>query len=151
MEAFVNLRDKSVKYSSNKGEELPFNDKMFDLLIVDNVLDHCENPLQVLSEIKRVLKEDGLVYFRQNTYNYYGKAIRAIMEFFLIDRGHPFTFTKSGLRKFFQQYDFEILKSKSNGYFDTWKGEITSGNAKNMLKALLFVTRDRLTVLLKNR
>ncbi len=151
VDTFVKLRDQKVNYSSDKGESLSFRDNMFDLLIVDNVLDHCENPELVLAEMKRVLKPDGLIYFRQNTYNFYGKTIRLLMELFLIDKGHPFTFTKTGLRKMFNRFEFTTLQSKHNGYFDTWKSELTSGSVKDFIKAFLFVTRDRMTVLLKNR
>jgi len=151
VDKFVKMRDETVKYSADKGEMLPFEDSKFDLLIVDNVLDHCENPEKVINEIKRVLKPDGLIYFRQNTYHLWGKAIRAIMEIFLIDKGHPFTFTKTDLRKLFEKFKFSTLQSKHNGYFETWKGELTSGNGKDLVKALLLVTRDRITLLLKNQ
>jgi SAM-dependent methyltransferase len=151
VQEFANMRDKEVKYSADKGEKLPFEKDTFDLLIVDNVLDHCERPELVMSEMKRVLKPEGIIYFRQNAYNLWGKTIREIMELFLIDKGHPFTFTKTDLRKLFDKFNFSALQSKHNGYFETWKRELTSGSMKDLVKALLFVTRDRITLLLKNQ
>ena len=38
---------------------LPFNDGMFDSVILCFVLEHLHNPLQVLNELKRVLKTGG--------------------------------------------------------------------------------------------
>lgn len=150
VDEFIKIRDKKVKYSANKGEELPFDNKMFDLLIVDNVLDHCEQPENVLAEMKRVLKTNGFIYFRQNTYNWWGKTLRTIMEFFVIDKGHPYTFTKTNLKVFFEKYCFTPIIKTHNGYFSTWKSEMTSGNTKDFIKAILFVTRDKTTLLLKN-
>ena len=148
---FIRARDQSVRYFTAKGEDIPFEDGMFDLVILDNVLDHCENPTKVISEIKRVLKIGGVLYFRQNTYNFYGKLFRSIMELFLIDKGHPYTFTKTYLRKCLKQQGLKFVTSTRSGYWATWKSEILSGNLKDKVKALLFVTRDRVTYLIRKQ
>lgn len=44
------------------GNELPFDDDIFDLVYSFHVLEHVENVENSLSEIKRVLKSDGVVY-----------------------------------------------------------------------------------------
>ncbi len=56
-EEWVRLRDPEVKYQKGKGENLPYKEEFFDLIILDNVLDHCENPVLVLDEVHRVLKK----------------------------------------------------------------------------------------------
>lgn len=146
---FTSLRDELVKYSEAKGESLPFADNEFDLIILDNVLDHCESPSDVLSEIIRVLKRGGLIYFRQNTYNYYGKFMRSLMELIKIDKGHPFTFTKTDLRKLFEKNRLVKLSTDRVGYFPTWKNELMSSALKDKIKAFLFITRDKVTYLLR--
>jgi ubiquinone/menaquinone biosynthesis C-methylase UbiE len=146
---FTEQRDSSVIYKNEKGESLSFSDNYFDLLIMDNVLDHCENPKLVFEEAKRVLKKGGFIYFKQNTYHIWGKLIRSIMEFFVIDKGHPFTFLKSDLQKLVNESNFIVLSKHNNGYFKTWKKEFSSNFAKDKIKALLFVTRDKVTCLLK--
>ncbi len=148
-QSFLNQRDGEVIYSEEKGESLSFSDDQFDIVIMDNVLDHCENPNLVISEVKRVLKNGGYIYFKQNTYNYWGKFVRNIMELFVIDKGHPFTFTKNNLKKLIKGNDFTIIKHSRSGYLKTWKKEVTSPGAKNKTKAMLFVTRDKVTCLLK--
>ena len=44
------------------GHHLPLPDGMFDAVVVQAVLEHVLQPAQVVSEIWRVLKDDGLVY-----------------------------------------------------------------------------------------
>ena len=145
---FSSARDKNVKYQQAKAEELPFENNIFDFIIIDNVLDHCEDPIKVLSEMKRVLKTNGIIYFRQNTYHLWGKIIRKGIELFKIDKGHPHTFLKSELKKLFFNNKMEILLFNESGYFQTWLREIKSSRFYDKIKALIFATRDKTTFIL---
>ena len=40
---------------------IPFDDKSFDSVLLDNVLEHIEKPSLLFKEIRRVLKPDGLL------------------------------------------------------------------------------------------
>ena len=51
------------------GEQLPFDDLSFDVVLSDNVVDHAENPRRILEEITRVLKPGGLLYFTVNVHH----------------------------------------------------------------------------------
>lgn len=146
---FSDYRDKNVIYKTGAGENLPFEKEFFDLIIIDNVLDHCDNPALVLDEVKRVLKKNGIVFLRQNTYHLWGKFIRIIMEFFKIDKGHPHTFTKRGLKKIISGKNFVILSSNRGSYLKTWLKEIKSRRLLDKIKALLLVNRDKVTLVLK--
>lgn len=43
-------------------EKLPFPDSTFDVILFTHVIEHLRNPLFVASEIRRVLKQDGIIY-----------------------------------------------------------------------------------------
>jgi 2-polyprenyl-6-hydroxyphenyl methylase/3-demethylubiquinone-9 3-methyltransferase len=43
-------------------EALPFDDATFDLVLLDNVLEHVRDPARALAEAHRVLRPDGLLY-----------------------------------------------------------------------------------------
>lgn len=43
-------------------ETLPFKDKSFDVVITNHVLEHVPDQVKHLSEIRRVIKDDGIVY-----------------------------------------------------------------------------------------
>jgi SAM-dependent methyltransferase len=44
-----------------KPNMIPFGDKTFDSVMLDNVLEHIESPSLLFKEIRRVLKPEGLV------------------------------------------------------------------------------------------
>ena len=50
------------------GEYLPFKDITFDIVLCLNVLDHVQSPIHTLKEIKRVLKEGGVLALWLQTY-----------------------------------------------------------------------------------
>jgi len=51
------------------GENLPFSDKSFDIVISDNVLDHTLDTEKILFEIHRVLRDDGVLYLAINLHH----------------------------------------------------------------------------------
>lgn len=51
------------------GEDLPFEDSSFGIVLCDNVVDHAENPRKIVAEIARVLMPGGLLYFTVNVHH----------------------------------------------------------------------------------
>jgi ubiquinone/menaquinone biosynthesis C-methylase UbiE len=57
------------------GNRFPFTDKFFDLAWADFVLEHVEQPVLILKEIRRVLKPGASFYFRTPNKNHYVSTI----------------------------------------------------------------------------
>ena len=51
------------------GENLPFEDGAFDVVLCDNVVDHAENPRRILEEIVRVMAPGALLFFEVNVHH----------------------------------------------------------------------------------
>jgi len=51
------------------GEQLPFADTSFDIVLCDNVVDHAENPAGIVHELVRILRPGGLLYFTVNIHH----------------------------------------------------------------------------------
>ena len=51
------------------GEQLPFEDSSFEVVLCDNVVDHAQSPRRIVEEITRVLAPGGLLYFTVNVHH----------------------------------------------------------------------------------
>lgn len=109
----------SVNFIEGRAENLPFEDNSFDVVILANVLDHVETPDKALSEIKRVLKPEGIFHFENLFYQSGFLAISKIWgpikqaltkEIFNIH--HPFMFKLKDLQRLISQ-KFSIIHEES--------------------------------------
>lgn len=66
-----------------RGEDLPFEDGTFDLITANMVVEHLEDPRQVLQEVQRVLKPGGRLIFHTPNYRYYLIRLAALTPDFL--------------------------------------------------------------------
>lgn len=110
------LRGNGVKNIQGMGEKLPFQDNFFDLIIINNVLDHCQEPKKVLEEINRCLKKEGILYTETNVRPIYLFPFLKLIWWtkILTARGHPYLFLPNTLRKLIETCNFEILSKWSN-------------------------------------
>jgi 2-polyprenyl-6-hydroxyphenyl methylase/3-demethylubiquinone-9 3-methyltransferase len=61
-----------INYQVSGGESLPFAASVFDVVVCVDVLEHVEDLQRVLSEVRRVLRPDGIFLF--DTINRTGPA-----------------------------------------------------------------------------
>lgn len=97
------------------GEKIPFNNNFFDIVLLPNVLDHTLDPKKVLSEIHRVLKDDGILYF--DVYFYQKNFLRLAKIWGILKKtikkqtfnpAHPYMFTLDEVKKIIS-HDFKII------------------------------------------
>lgn len=110
-----NLSYKNVTFLEARGENLPFKDKFFDVVILANVLDHVESPDKVLLEINRVLKNNGIFHFENLFYqkNFIKLAkiwggIKQILTQEMFNIHHPYMFQLKDLKKILSKYFLSI-------------------------------------------
>jgi ubiquinone/menaquinone biosynthesis C-methylase UbiE len=53
-----------VSFTTGHGEDIPFGDDEFDAVVVDDVLEHVQNPERTMKECRRVLKPGGLAIIK---------------------------------------------------------------------------------------
>jgi ubiquinone/menaquinone biosynthesis C-methylase UbiE len=63
MDRNLGSQSDNVAFIRGDAELLPFAPESFDVLICNHVYEHTDNAQQLLSEIGRVLKADGVCYF----------------------------------------------------------------------------------------
>lgn len=135
--ALIRHRSPDVRYQSVRGEELPFPDAHFDLVILDNVIDHVRNADGVMREIRRVLGEKGVLFFTVNLHPLWGSLLHRMLSKTGVDKGHPHTFTLDGARDLLRQHGFGIRHEEWQDYGEAKRADLSSASAKDRLKGLL--------------
>ena len=83
----------------------PFVDNVFDAVLIEEMLEHCQAPHRVISEIYRVLKENGTL------------IMTVPFLFPLHDRPHDyFRFTEFGLRHLLGDFNSVLVNPHHSGY-----------------------------------
>ena len=89
--------DENLTLLSNKGEKIDLDSNSVDLILSTNVLDHCDDPDGLISEVFRILKPDGMFFPSVHLVYDYLKLLSPFIKYF--DTNHPHHFTKSLLSK----------------------------------------------------
>lgn len=115
-----NIRLKKV----NVNQGLPFRDEKFDVITTIAVLEHLFDPYFVISEARRVLKKNGIIFIEVPNIAF---ILRRLELLFGIlpgtsnqsgwDGGHLHYFTESSLKKLLEDSGFQVIKITGSGIF----------------------------------
>ncbi|MDH5733499.1 MAG: class I SAM-dependent methyltransferase [Candidatus Bathyarchaeota archaeon] len=128
-----------AEHIQGRGEELPFKDETFDVIMCLNTLDHTQNPYKVLKEIRRCLKRTGTLLFYVNTFSTF-KTIRKKLG--IIDAPHPHHFSDSEVSYMFQRLGFDLNKHmyKKVGFdFQRIKQQIRGRGVSSAVRELIAI------------
>lgn len=107
-----------VKTIAAHGESVPLDDASFDVVISDNVVDHARSPARIVSELVRVLRPGGILYFTVHVHHplyehasHLHGAWRALGLPFEVGpfADHTVHFTPRGARRIFEGRPLDIL------------------------------------------
>lgn len=108
------LPNKHVSFSIYNGEKIPHQDNYFDIITVNHVLEHIQNPEKILTELKRVIKNKGRIYIEvPNKRSLWGKPhgkFAGSVHFF-DDPTHLRPYSQIELTELCRQSGFRIIKS----------------------------------------
>jgi SAM-dependent methyltransferase len=114
-----------VSANLNTSAALPFADRTFDLVVCSDILEHLIEPLIVLKEAIRVLRDDGVVVISVPNHFYWPMRFRLLLGKGIIWRGllsdhgknyrewdymHIRFFTYKGFRQFLEAAGLEPLR-----------------------------------------
>lgn len=107
------LEDGDVTHMVGVGEKIELADKVFDVVICFNVLDHSRIPEDVLKEIYRVLKPRGKLLFHSHCVAWWVGPVRFLLRY--IDKPHPWHFFPREIREMIKAAGFKSnFESVSN-------------------------------------
>ncbi len=89
-----------------------FPDKTFDVITLMDVIEHVEDPKAFLTEVRRILKNDGILYLSTPDINsFFSFALKA--RWWGVNKYHLFYFSRSTLEKFFQEVGLKQVQYSS--------------------------------------
>lgn len=110
-------------HDSNK--KLPFQDKYFDKIIANDILEHLIKREFALKEIKRVLKKDGYLFLVcDNPDTSWKKQKKSVGFFYYADLDHKYEYSKQEIIKLLTKHKFEVLRISTVTYDTPLKGLI---------------------------
>jgi SAM-dependent methyltransferase len=112
--ALVRYCHEMARAHVGQAEKLDFRDEAFTLVAMENMLDHVEDPLRVLTEARRVLRPDGRLLLAVDTFSTVGEARFRIKAPFVdqdntFRQAHPHRFSRRELERLVESAGFRIL------------------------------------------
>lgn len=92
-----------------------FSSDYFDIVTMNDVVEHLKNPLSILLEIKRILKKDGLLFISTPNINSVVAKIMGIRWFHLKPQEHLYYFTPDTLKRILKKTGFKVVACCSIG------------------------------------
>ena len=143
-----------AKFTNNLGldvrhgrlEDVAFQKEEFDVIALSHLLEHIENPLSFLEELKTYLKPDGILFVVVPNQESSTNKLLGYRHSTYQQPDHLFFFSKTSLNNYFEKAGFVVQKIISKEYthhiFNTIKGyyryknnsanaEIISNNTSN--------------------
>lgn len=142
----VALRDPEVRYLNGVGEAIPAEAGRYDLVIAENCIDHVRDVSVVMKEMRRVLRDGGILYLTVNARTAWGYGVHRILSALRIDPGHAHTLTAHGVRRLIRRHGFTSLEVRVGSYRDAWKKDLLAAEVRPLAKALLGVSEYVVTV-----
>ena len=136
------IREKSkyvYKINIGNAENLPYHDNSFDLLVLDQFLEHVINPKEILEEAFRVTKLDG-------------KIIIGIPNAAEYKKYKMFPFFMFILREHIQHFDIHhisLLVDKIGYYIEEFEETTYPMQAMNMPMSNLYIVLNKKKISLK--
>lgn len=96
------------------GEELPFENNSFDVILILNCLDHVIQPSKVISESYRVLRSGGKLFVHTEVLTKKAVVLRHLLNKF--DTLHPHHMTEEEYMEILSRFHIIHHKTKTNGF-----------------------------------
>lgn len=145
------LRNPAVTYLSAPGEDVPLESGKYDMVIMENCIDHTQDPDTVMSEIHRLLAPNGILYLTVNARSRPGYWVHRFLARYALDPGHPHTYTEGRFKKMIERHGFDVVQFEAGSWAKAWWDDLITNRVKSRMKGVLFVSEHLLSAVAQKR
>lgn len=114
-----------------------FSDNCFDVIILNHVLEHLENPLLILSSVEKKLKEDGILFIGvPNIYGVLPKVMKNKWNL-LQPHQHIYQFTPKSLKLLLKKFGFKPVNLHTENRVFGYKFKFLNKILNNFLNPII--------------
>lgn len=146
------INDDNIEFIKMNAESLDFSDESFNVVCLSNSLHHMQNHKKVFSEIKRVLKPDGVIVINEmmcdnqnesqlsHVYLHHLVAdIDTILGFV-----HNYTYTKKEIIHIINELDLNIIETLEYNEFEYHNEKETKEDEEENINSLIDICNKQL-------
>lgn len=134
------LRNPLVAYRQGSAEALPCQSARYDLVIMENCIDHVRDVTGAMREIKRALSPSGTLYFTVNCRTKWGFMVHRALSRLRVDAGHPHTFTSHRAQQLLRDNGFKTLQFEVGSYEVARRADLVAPERRARLKGFLGIS-----------
>ena len=134
------LRNPLVAYRQGSAEALPCESARYDLVIIENCIDHVRDVTAAMSELKRALSPSGTLYLTVNCRTKWGFVVHRALSRLRVDAGHPHTFTPNRAERLLRDNGFETLQFEVGSYRAARKADLEAPERRARVKGFLGIS-----------
>ena len=112
-------KKRKLKIINTRFEEAVLPKNYFDLVILNHTLEHFENPVQVLDQVKKILKKGGTVFVDVPNFGGFSAGLLNSLWPYLMPEEHFFQYSQLPLKRIFEKAGFRVIfQGSRSGIWD---------------------------------
>lgn len=99
---------------SSTFEKVNLGKEKYDVVILNHVLEHMDDPIKVLKKVQVILRKDGIVLIDVPNFGSLSAGVRKERWRYILPQEHKFHFTKNSLASILNKADMVIIYSETH-------------------------------------
>lgn len=112
-------KERAIKTLNTSFEQAKIKKESFDLVVLNHVLEHMENPIGVLAKVSQLIKKDGIVFIDVPNFGSLSAKIFGNSWKYILPEEHRWHFTYTSLKNLLERTGFRVIfRETRSGIWD---------------------------------